>query len=83
MDETPDEAMISGSKKMPFMWKGMTILYQAKKQLKDTIYFNTPLGLAKAKIHEKDASMILKEIATIERECRLRESFYLRAKQSG
>ena len=41
------------------------------------------MGVAKAKIHPNDTHLVLNEINTLERESRLRESFYLRMKQSG
>jgi hypothetical protein len=83
LDEDPTEASISGTKKMPFLWKGITVFYQQKIKPKNVLYFQTPAGVAKAKIHSDDISFVLREIHEMERECRLRESFYLQMKQNG
>ena len=83
LDHDPQEASEFGSRKMPFLWKGMTIFYQAKKRVKEAFYFETPFGLAKAKVHQDDLAQIHEETELIKQESRLRESWFLKLKQSG
>ena len=77
------DAKDATSKKMPFQWKGMTIFYQKKQKPRNVLYFQTPEGVAKTKIHEDDIPWIKQEAAMMESGSRLRETFYLRMKQSG
>ena len=70
--------------KMTFPWKGMSIFYHERPpKPKNVIYFQTPQGIAKTTLHENDVKWFQQEVAMFERECRLRESYYLRLKQSG
>ena len=70
--------------KMTFPWKGLSIFYHEKPpKPKNVVYFQTPQGVAKTTLHEDDGKWFQQEVALLERECRLRESYVLRLKQSG
>ena len=78
-----EEAKEATARKMPFKWKGMTIFYQKKLKPQNVLYFDTPSGIAKAKINEDDLEWFQTELALLEQESRLRESCYLRLRQRG
>jgi hypothetical protein len=72
------------ARKMTFPWKGLSIFYHEKPpKPKNVVYFQTTQGVAKTTLHEDDVKWFQQEVATLERECRLRESYYLRLKQNG
>ena len=81
--ETPEDAAASAAKKMLFMRKGLVVSYQAMQKTVIVVYKQTPLGVTKAKLRPNSVDFIVQEIAMMERDSRLRESFYLRMKQNG